>query len=455
MTICGLYNVTATSASDEATAASDTSVNATDDVTPTAAVLSQETKQNQASDPGSRLHGSLAPGVSPEVPQITTAVAPTDAAASTPKAVVQPSFVAPTVTDVQTLNVEADPIVSFSGAALVVTDGTVPAIDTVTAVINKVSPSTQAVSLTTEAVTRANDVLTPADDMIASAMDAAAPTTISASLATDEVAQTTNEMSGTIIPATGGIDPVAKIVHLSTDTILLTLDDVVQGFGAVSTTKAMASAKYTPSPALPTVPPKGLPVIPALESAETVTPDASLLKPPSPDSLNLDVLAPEPNAPKAPAPEASEPDVSPTKVSAPEVSPPEASVPEPPLPETPTLESTPPEVAANEGPPQIPASKSNSLDPAPSSKALSPDAPSLEASDPESPPLDAVGPKAPPTTKVVSLPDAVLPIPKAKHGKSDPPLIDEKEKSESAKSTHHGKEKKKLGIFPFLQLHSS
>lgn len=430
-----------------ATAASDTSVNATDDVTPTAAVSSQEMKQNQASDPGSRLHGSLAPGVSPEVSQITTAVAPTDAAASTPKAVVQASFVAPTVTDVQTLNVEADPIVSFSGAALVVTDGTVPAIDTVTAVINKVSPSTQAVSLTTEAVTRANDV-------IASAMDAAAPTTISASLATDEVAQTTNEMSGTIIPATGGIDPVAKIVPLSTDTILLTLDDVVQGVGAVSTTKAMASAKYTPSPALPTVPPKGLSVIPALESAETVNPDASLLKPPSPDSFNLEVLAPEPNAP---APEDSEPEVSPPEVSAPEVSPPEASVPEPPLPETPTLESTPP---ANEGPPQIPASKSNSLDPAPSSKALSPDAPSLEASDPESPPLDAVGPKAPPTTKVVSLPDAllpdaVLPIPTAKHGKSDPPLIDEKEKSESAKSTHHGKEKKKPGIFPFLQLHSS
>lgn len=439
--MCGLYNVTATSASDVVTAVSDTAVNATDDVTATTAALSPETtaSQNQASDPSSRLLSTLAPGVSRGVSQITTAVTPTDAAASTPNAVIQLSFVAATVTDVQTPNVEADPVVSDPGIALVVTDGTVPATDTVMAIINKVSPSTQAVSLMTEAVARANDVLTPADDMIASAMDAAAPTTISASLATDEVEQTMNEMKATLISATSGIALVTEIVPLSTDAITLALDDI-QRPDAASATQAVAPAKFMPSPALRTVPPTSLPVIPAPESAENVSPDASSSKEPSPIGLTLEALAPEPKAPEVVVPEVPPPDVTVPKAPAPEAAPPppEVAVPEAPLPEPPT-----PEVAASVEPPPVPASKSNSHDPAPPPEARPPDAPSLEASPPESPPLDAVGPKAPSTSKAVSLPDALLPdallpIPKAK----------QKEKTEPAKSRNQGAEKKKPGIFP-------
>lgn len=386
------------------TAVSDTSVNAKDDVTSTAAVSSQETtaSQNKASDPGSWLLNPLAPGASTVVTQITTTVAPTDAAASTPRAVIHLTFPAPTVTDGQTVNVETDPVVSFSGTTLVVTDGTVPAIDTVTTVINKVSPSTRAVSLTTEA----NDVLTPADDVIASAMDAAAPTTISASLATDEVAETTNERSGTFIPATGGIDLVTKIVPFSKDAITLTLD-VVRGFGAVPTINTLE-----------------------LNGPEVAVPEA-----PAPEIPPFEIAVPEAPAPKVLPPEAATPEAS-----EPVVPPPEFAVPEAPASQVP-----PPEVAANEGFPQIPVSKSNSLNSTNSSEDPSPDAPSLNAS--VSPPFDA---KIPFTTKVVSLPDArlpdgVLPIPKAKHGKNDEPQIDEKEKSESTESRHHGKEKKKLG----------
>lgn len=438
--MCGLYNVTATSASDVVTAVSDTAVNATDDVTAITAALSRETtaSRDQASDPSSRLLSTLAPGVSRGVSQITTAVTPTDAAASTPNAVVQLSFAAATVIDVQTPIVEADRVVSDPGTTLVVTDGTVPATDTVMAIINKVSPSTRAVSLMTEAVARANDVLTPADDMIVSAMDAAAPTTISASLATDEVAQTTNEMNATIIPAAGGIALVTEIVPLSTDAITLALDDVLQGPDAASTTQAVAPGKITPSPALRTVPPISLPVIPALESAENVSPDASSPKEPSPVDPTLEAL--DLKAPEVVVPEAPPPDVTVPKAPAPEaLPPPEVAVPEAPLPEPPPL---PPSKVA----PSIePAFKSNSYDPAPPPEALPPDAPSLEASPLEFPPLDPVGPKAPSTSQAVSfpdailLPDALLPVPKAK----------QKEKSEPAKSRNQGAEKKKPGTFPY------
>lgn len=255
-------------------AVSDTSVNATDDVTTTAAVSNRKTtaSQNRATDPGSWWLGSLAPEVPREVSQITTANTPTNAAASTPKAVVQLSFVVPTITDVQTLNVEADPVVSSSGASLVVTDGTFSAADTVTAVINKVSPSAWAVSLMTEAVTSANDV-------IASAMDAAAPTTISAFQATDEVAQT-------------------KIVPLSTDAIPLALD-VIQ--------------RLVPPDASSS--PDGF----NLEVPIAPKPKASGIDPP------FEVAAPEaptlqyPSSPEVAAPEAPAPD--PPEVAAPDAPP--------------------------------------------------------------------------------------------------------------------------------------
>lgn len=363
------------------TAVSDTAVNATDDVTAMTAVLSRETtaSRNPPSDPSSQSLSTLAPGVSRGVSQITPTVTPTDAAASTLSTVIQLSFVTTTVADVQTPNAEADPIVSSSGAALVVTDRTVPATDTIAAFINKVSPSTRAVSLMTEAVAQANDVLTPADDVIASAMDYAAPTTISASLGTDEVAQTTNQMNGTIIPATGWLALPTEIVPLSTDAITMAL---VDGPGAASTTKEVASAKNTPLPSLRTVPPISLPVIPGLESGSSP-------KAPSPDGFGLETLALEPNAPEAVPPDMTQP-----KSPAPEASPPSVAVPEVPFPKAST-----PESPLLEGPPPIPTSKSNSGDPAPPPEALPPDTPSVEASAPESPPLDAVGPKASPHLK--------------------------------------------------------
>lgn len=423
------------------TAVSDTAVDATDDVTAKTAVLSRETTASQ--NPGSRLHSTLASGVSRGVSQITTAVTPTDAAASTQNAVVQLSFATATVTDVQTLKVEADPAVSPSGTTLVLTDGTVPAPDTVTAFINKVSPSTQPVSLTTEAVAQANDVLTPADDAIASAMDYAASTTISASLASDEFAQTTNEMNGKIIPVTGGIALVTEIVPLLTDAITLALDNGIQGPTAASTTKAVAFDKNLPSPALPV----NLPVTSAPESAETVPPDDSSSKLPSTNGFNLE--APEvarPSAvtvPEAPAPEAFAPKASPPPVAVTEAS----------LLEAPKPESPPSETAASEGPLQIPASKSNSRDPASLSETLAPDTRSLEASAPKSPPVDTVGPKVSPTSYTFhlsdnSFPNVLPPIPKAKQGEGDLAPI-EKETSESAKSRNHGKKEKKTGTFPY------
>lgn len=416
------------------TAVSDTAANATDDVTATTAVLSRETT---ASDPRSRLLSTLAPGVSPGVSQITTTVTPIDAAASTPNAVIQLSLVTATVTDVQTPNVEV-PVISPPVTAVVVTDKT----DTGMAFINKVSPSARAVSLTTEAVAQANDLLTPADDVIASAMDYAAPTTISASLATDEVAQAMNEMNGTIIPTTSGSDLATEIVPLSTNPIMLDLDAVIQEPGAASTTKAVATAKNTPS-SLRTVSPISLPVIPAPESAETPPPDASPPKAPLPEGFNLKALVPEPNAPEVAVPEAAPPDVTLAEVAVPEASLSEASIPKSP-----------------EGPPQIQTSKSVSRDPAPPPEALPPDTPSLEASAPEFPPLDAVGSKAPLTSTAVSLPDALhpnalLPIPKAKQEKTDLPPIDEKEKSESAKSRDQGKEERKPGTFPYCNYNHS
>lgn len=359
------------------TAVSDTAVNATDDVTAMTAVLIRETtvSQNQASDPNSRLLGTLAPGVSRGVSQITTAIKPTDAAASSPNAVVRSS------------NMEADPVVSPSGAALVVTDGTVPTSDTVMAFINKVSPSTQAVPLTTEAVAQANDV-------IASAMDYAAPTTISASMATDEFAQTTNEMNSTIIPATGGIALVTKNAPLSAVTIPLALDYDIRGPGAASTTKAIATDKNTPSPALHIVPPINLPAIPAVESAETVPPDASFPMTPSKDGFNLEALAPEPKATEVAIAKAHPPDMTLPEAPAPEAPPPALAVTEAPLPEASTLESPPTEAVVPEGHLQIPASKSISPDPASLPEALPPGAPFPETSAPESPPLDTVGSKA-------------------------------------------------------------
>ncbi|KAI5095297.1 netrin-G2 isoform X1 [Silurus meridionalis] len=409
-----LSNNPATSASDVVTAVSDEAVNATDDVTPMTAVLSRETtaSQNQASDSSSRLFTTLAPGVSRGVSQITTTVTPTDGVASTPNL----SVLATKFIEAQTPNVEEDPVVSPLGATLV-TDGSVLVTDTVTAVINKVSPSTCVVTLITEAVAQANDVLTPVDDVIASAMDAASPKTISATLATDEVAQTTNEMNGTLIPATCAIALVSKIVPLSTDAVTLALDGAIQRPGAALTTKTMAPTKNTPSSDLRTTPPTSLPVIPVPESAEATSPKA-----PSLDSLTLQALVPEPKTselfvPKAPSPDVSLPETPPLEVA---------------VPAAPTLKAPPPKIVAPEEPLQKPASKLNSLGSTFSPEDL-----------PESPELNAVGPKAPPTSTAVFLPNALLPVPKAKNRKSDMPSIDEKEKAEPAKSGDQGKENKK------------
>lgn len=419
MTVCDLYNVTATSASDVVTAVSDTAVNATDDVTATTAVLNRETTtlRNTASDPSTRLLTTLPPGVSPGVSQITTTVTPTDAAASTPNAVVQLSFVTPTVSDVQTQNVAADPGISPFGTALVVTDRTIPATDTVTTFINKVSPSTLALSLMTESVAQAYDVLTPAEDVIASAMDYASPTTISASPATDEVAQTTNEMNGRINPATSAIALATKIVLLSTDIITLALDDVVEDPGAASTFNAEASTTNPPTDVRTLL---SLPVNPGLESAKPV----SSLKPPSSDGFNTEALEPEPNA------------LDVAVLEADGTRPEDASLPEASKPQSPAVE-----IVAPERPPQFPAAESKSYNLARPREDLPLEVP-LEASAPESPPVDAVGLKAPPTAKALSFPDvllpnALLPMSKAKQGKMYLPPTDEKD--ESSKSRDKGK----------------
>lgn len=416
------------------TAVPDTAVNATDDVTATTAVLNRETTalRNQASDPSSWLLTTLAPGESPGVSQITTTVTPTGAPASTPNAVVQVSLVTATVSDDQTPNVVVESVISPSGTALVVTDRTIPATDTVMTFINKVSPSTRALSLMTEAVARAYDVLTPADDVIASAMDYAAPTTLSASLATDEVAQMTNEMNGTIIPAGSVIALATKIVPLLTDAITLDLDDVIENPGAATTTKAEASTTNTPLPDISTVPPLSLPVNPGLESAEPVPSNALSPKPPSPDVFNLEALKPDPNALDVAVLEAVPPDGT-----LPEV----ASLPEASKPKSPAFKPVAPE-----GPPQFPTAKSNSFNLARPPEELPLDVPSMEASATESPPLDAVGPKATPMPKAVSLPDVLLPntpvpISKAKPGKTFLPPTNEKEKPESSESRHKGKSK--------------
>ncbi|TSO77760.1 Netrin-G2 [Bagarius yarrelli] len=365
------------------TAVSDTSFNETDDVTAMVAVSRQgmSASQSQANDPSSQTLIPLAPGVSCEVSQITTAVTPL-MQLHNPKAVVQLSLVAPTVADVQTQ--KADPVVSPSGTAMVFTYGT----DTVTEVINKVSPSAWAVSLMTEAGTRANGVLTPADDVIASALDAAAPTTISASLATDEVAKTTKVTNNTILTATGGI------------------------------------------------------VLPALESMKTVPFDASSPKPPLPDIFYSDVLVPEPKDLDVAVPEDFPPDLTLPVASAPKVSSSAVAPPEASLSEAPTLKSPPTEMDAPEGVPQIPTSKFNYFDPIPPTKAPPPDVPSLNPSASKLSPLDAAGPKAPPTTNVDLLSDAILSDKKEKLETAKPRHHDkEKNKSEDTKTHKKGKSK--------------
>ncbi|KAI5610380.1 netrin-G2 isoform X3 [Silurus asotus] len=202
----------------------------------------------------------------------------------------------------------------------------------------------------------------------------------------------------------------------NTYAVTLALDGAIQRPGAALTTKTMVPTKNTPSSDLRITPPT-MPVIPVPESAEATSPKA-----PSLDSLTLQVLVPEPKTselfvPKAPSPDVSLPETPPLEVA---------------VPAAPTLKAPPPKIVAPEEPLQKPASKLNSLGSASSPENL-----------PESPPLDAVGPEAPPTSTTVFLPNALLPIPKAKNRKSDMPSIDEKEKAEPANSGDQGKENKK------------